>query len=192
MSDETPTLRSSDAARQELLVVRCQLGEREAFDEMVDRWHLPIWRYVRRLILREDEAEEVVQEVWLRILRGILGLHDPARLRTWIFTLAHRAVMDRLRVRYAEAPLVPLEEQPSGFLGTEEPDLGWMDAELLEQALLELSPMEREVLVLFHLRELSLQEVAEVLEAPIGTVKSRLSRARTALEQRLRAKGARS
>lgn len=187
MSGETPTVRSPEAARQELLVVRCQLGEREAFDELAERWHLPIWRYVRRLLGRDEEAEEVAQEVWLRILRGILALQEPGRLPAWIFTIARRTVMDRLRVRYAEAPLVPLEE-----LGTEEPDLGWMDEEVLECALLELSPMEREVLVLFHLRELTLREVAEVLGVPSGTVKSRLSRARLALEQRLRAKGVHS
>ncbi|MFP5285477.1 MAG: RNA polymerase sigma factor [Thermoanaerobaculia bacterium] len=183
MSGET---RSHETVRQELLVVRCQLGEREAFDELAERWHLPIWRYVRRLLGREEEAEEVTQEVWLRILRGILALQEPGRLPAWIFTIARRTVMDRLRVRYAEAPLVPLEE-----LGAEEPDLGWMDEEVLERALLELSPMEREVLVLFHLRELTLREVAEVLGVPTGTVKSRLSRARLALEQRLREKGAR-
>jgi len=190
MSGETPT-RSPEEARQELLVIRCQLGEREAFDELVERWHVPIWRYVRRSLSRADEAEEVTQEVWLRILRGILAVEEPERLPAWIFTVARRAVMDRLRVRYAQAPLVPLEEEPSALLGAEEPDLGWIDEEILEQALLELSPMEREVLVLFHLRELTLREVAEVLGVPSGTVKSRLSRARTALEQRLRAKGAR-
>jgi RNA polymerase sigma factor (sigma-70 family) len=192
MNGETPTVRSREAARQELLVIRCQLGEREAFDELVNRWHLPIWRYVRRLVSRDDDAEEITQEVWLRILRGILGLGDPTRLPAWIFTIARRAVMDRLRVRYAQAPLVPLEEEASDLLVTEEPDLGWMDEEILDQALLELSPMEREVLVLFHLRELTLREVAEVLGIPSGTVKSRLSRARVALEQRLRAKGVRS
>jgi RNA polymerase sigma-70 factor (ECF subfamily) len=190
MNGEPPTPRSREAARQELLVVRCQLGEREAFDELVDRWHLPIWRYVRRLVSRDD-AEEVTQEVWLRILRGILSVEDPARLPAWIFTIARRTVMDRLRVRYAQAPLVPIEEEPSGLLGIEEPDLGWMEEEILEQALLELSPMERDVLVLFHLRELTLREVAEVLGVPSGTVKSRLSRARIALEQHLRAKGIR-
>ena len=191
MSGETPTVRSPETVRQELLIVRCQLGEREAFDELAERWHLPIWRYVRRLMGSDDEAEEVTQEVWLRILRGILALQEPERLPAWIFTIARRTVMDRLRVRYAQAPLVPIEEEPSARLGTEEPDLGWMDEEVLERALLELSPMEREVLVLFHLRELTLREVAEVLGVPSGTVKSRLSRARLALEQRLREKGAR-
>ena len=191
MSGETLVTRSPETVRQELLVVRCQLGEREAFDELAERWHLPIWRYVRRLLGRDDEAEEITQEVWLRILRGILALQEPARLPAWIFTIARRTVMDRLRVRYAQAPLVPIEEEPSARLGTEEPDLAWMDEEVLERALLELSPMEREVLVLFHLRELTLREVAEVLGIPSGTVKSRLSRARLALEQRLREKGAR-
>jgi RNA polymerase sigma factor (sigma-70 family) len=191
MNGEPPTVRSREAARQELLVIRCQLGEREAFDELVNRWHLPIWRYVRRLVSRDEDAEEVTQEAWLRILRGILALKDPMRLPAWIFTIARRAVMDRLRVRYAQASFVPLEEEGSDLFGTEEPDLGWMDEEILEQALLELSPMEREVLVLFHLQELTLREVAEVLGIPSGTVKSRLSRSRVALEQRLRAKGAR-
>lgn len=193
MTDEhSPSPSRTEAVRQELLVVRCQLGEREAFDELVDRWHPSIWRYVRRLVSQSDEAEEITQEVWLRILRGILALGDPAGLPAWIFTIARRTVMDRLRARYGQPVLVPLEEETSDLYGTSDPDLAWMDEEILTQALRELSPMEREVLVLFHLRELSLREVAQVLGIPDGTVKSRLSRARTALEQKLRTKGARS
>lgn len=188
----TPAHPPEEALRQEFLVVRCQLGEREAFDELVERWHVQISRYVRRLVSQEGDAEEITQEIWLRILRGILALGDPAGLPAWIFTIARRTVMDRLRTRYAQPALVPLEEEASDRYGTDEPDLGWMDEEILDEALLELSPMEREVLVLFHLRELSLREVSKVLGVPNGTVKSRLSRARAALEQRLRAKGIRS
>lgn len=190
--EHSPNQPPDEALRQEFLVVRCQLGEREAFDELVERWHVPISRYVRRLVSREGDAEEITQEVWLRILRGILALGDPAGLPAWIFTIARRTVMDRLRSRYAQPALVPLEEEASDRHGTDEPDLGWMDEEILDEALLELSPMEREVLVLFHLQELSLREVSKVLGVPDGTVKSRLSRARAALEQRLRAKGIRS
>ena len=84
------------AREDELLVIRCQLGERSAFDELTERWHPPLWKYVRRLAGEDDAAKDVAQDVWLRVLRGIGRLRDGSRLRPWLFGIARRALMDRL------------------------------------------------------------------------------------------------
>ena len=167
----------------ELLAVRCQLGERQALDALVARWHLPLWKYARRLTGGEEAADDVVQDVWLRILRGLPGLREPARLRPWIFGIARRVLMDRLRAQYAAPPIADVDVGDLGDADDPRSDPG--DMELLHGELASLPVLEREVLVLFYLDELSLTELAEVLAIPVGTAKSRLFRARRTLRRRL-------
>jgi RNA polymerase sigma factor (sigma-70 family) len=182
--------RSDDIARDEWLVLRCQLGEREAFDPLIAKWHPLLWRYAVRLTNDADAAADVVQEVWLRALRGLPTLRDATRFRPWLFGITRRVLMDRLRVRYAEPPMERLE--PGGI---EEP---WVDEErtddfsLVQSELDRLPLPEREALVLFHLRELSLNEIAAIAAIPVGTVKSRLFRARQMLRTQLERKGIQS
>lgn len=171
----------------EWLALRCQLGERDAFDELIARYHQPLWRYVRRLTGQDDAAQEVTQDVWLRVIRGIGRLRDAARLRAWLFGIARRALMDRLREQYARQVEVDadLEGIPGGA------DWGVPDDQLetMERELARLPLVEREVLTLFYLDELSLADVAGVLDVPVGTVKSRLFRARQMLRRELTARG---
>jgi RNA polymerase sigma factor (sigma-70 family) len=180
-----------DATRRELadelLALRCQLGERGAMDALVERWHPALWRYVRGLASDDDVAAEAVQDVWLRVLRAISRLRDPARLRPWLFGIARRVMMDRLRRAYAEPERadVALEELPA-------PDDAADRAEELAQmhdALAAMPLVEREALVLFYLKELTLAQMADVLDVPTGTVKSRLFRARRMLRQELTDRG---
>jgi RNA polymerase sigma-70 factor (ECF subfamily) len=170
----------------ELLALRCQLGEAGAFDDLVGRWHQPLWRYVRRLTGDEDAAAETVQDVWLRVLRAIARLRDPARLRAWLFGIARRAVMDRLREQYAVAQ-AGAELDASGLDVVAEEEDADLEAELaqMRRELLRLPVLEREALTLFYLDELSLAEIAAVLAVPVGTVKSRLFRARRALREQM-------
>jgi RNA polymerase sigma factor (sigma-70 family) len=177
----------SDRKEDELLAIRCQLGEPDAFDALIARWHEPLWRYLRRLTGDEDAAADAVQDAWLRILRGMPRLRECARVRAWIFGIARRVVMDRLRERYAEPRLVSTEDVD---LPTDEQSND-LQAELLllQEELSRLPLPEREVLVLFYLEELTLNEIADVMDIPAGTVKSRLFRARKALREQLILKG---
>ena len=183
----TDTLTDLQTREDELLVVRCQLGERQAFDELIDRWHAPLWKYARRLSGSDDAAHEVAQDVWLRVLRGIHRLRDGARLRAWLFGIARRALMDRLRAQYA-APAVA-DVDVATIAADDDPALA-DDLEALQQELERLPVIEREVLTLFYLKELSLAEIADVLGVPAGTVKSRLFRARRLLRAEMDGQGA--
>jgi RNA polymerase sigma-70 factor (ECF subfamily) len=176
------------ALEDEWIAVRCQLGEREAFDELIQRWHGPIWQYVRSLN-DDDAAQDIAQDIWLRVLRGIGGLRDPAKLRSWLFGIAHRTWIDTLRKKYAvviaDIDEVDQRELPEPGLSEDlEQELAAMEHELTR-----LPAIEREALTLFYLRELSLQEIAQALEIPVGTVKSRLHRARRLLRRELIGKG---
>jgi len=184
-----PTQPDSRAREDEWIVVRCQLGERPAFDELIERWHEPLWKYVRRLTGDDEAAKEIAQEVWLRVLRGIGRLRDGTKLRAWLFGIARRVLMDRLRAQYAAPPasdVDPADIAAADTTGTADADLTAMHDELAR-----LPAIEREVLTLFYLRELALTEIAEVLGVPAGTVKSRLFRARQMLRRELTEKGRR-
>ncbi len=162
----------------ELLVIRCQLGEPEAFDALVLRWHPPLSRYIKGLLPNDNAADDVVQELWMGVLRGLPRLRDPGALVPWLFSIARRAVMTRLRQRYATPVEVPLGDPDDIGAGDIPVDATEDDWTTLAGHLDNLGVVEREVLVLFYLKELSLQELSTLLVIPVGTVKSRLHRAR--------------
>jgi RNA polymerase sigma-70 factor (ECF subfamily) len=135
----------------------------------------------------DDAAADLSQDTWMRVLRGVATLRDPARLRPWLFGIARRVAMDRLRRQYAsplaaEADLdeLPAAESDPGL----ESDLAWLEAEVAS-----LPIRERETLALFYLRELTIEEIAASLDVPAGTVKSRLFRARRMLKQQMQTSG---
>jgi RNA polymerase sigma-70 factor (ECF subfamily) len=182
-SDTDPARRTED----ELLVIRCQLGEPAAFDELIHRWEEPLWRYARRVTGHDDAADDVTQDVWVRVIRGIGRLRDGERLRAWLFGIARRTLMDRLRVKYAAPPPSDVDVNVLAAVdaGAEELEA---DLAAVQEELSRLPVTERDVLSLFYLEELSLQEVAEVLDVPVGTVKSRLFRARQLLRREMAAR----
>lgn len=174
------------ALSDELLAIRCQLGDRSALDALVDRWHGPLWQYVRRMSADDDAAAETVQDVWLRVLRALPALRDPARLRAWLFSIARRALMDRLRDQYA----APIDDVEIETLAADDDALEAAESsEALQHALAQLPVAARETLVLFYLHELSLGQIAEILSVPAGTVKSRLFNARALLRRELEHRG---
>lgn len=177
MNTESPSRLRAD----ELLAIRCQLGERDAFDALIARWHEPLWRYLRTLSDSDDTAADLAQDTWIRVLRGIPALREPARLRPWLFGIARRVAMDRLRGQYARA----FESDALDELAAPEPDAQLEeDFATLATHLESLPPREREALALFYLRELTIEDIAALLGVPTGTVKSRLFRARQMLRQR--------
>lgn len=169
----------------ELLVVRCQLGERQAWHELVARWHRPVWTFLWRMVGDGGRSDDLAQDVWLGVLRGLPRLRRPERFPAWLFTIARRAVHDELRRAYrnveTEPDVAPEEAAATGADGV----AGLLDRLEIERALASLAPRDRETVVLFHLGELTIDDVARVQEVPTGTVKSRLHRARQQLSQEL-------
>jgi RNA polymerase sigma factor (sigma-70 family) len=164
------------------------LGERDAFDELIGRWHEPVWRYLRRLANSDDAASDLSQDTWLRVMRAIATLRDPASFRPWLFGIARRAAMDRMRRQYQWTidHGAVLEELPAADVA--DADLE-SDLAMLEAGIASLPLRERETLALFHLRELRIEEIAGLLGVPAGTVKSRLFRARNLLREKLQDEG---
>ena len=166
----------------ELLLMDAQDGDARAMDQLVCRWQRRLWRYAYRLTSSAEGAWEITQESWLGIIRGLSRLHDPARFRPWAYRIVTNKANDWLR-RRAKA------RQSSGRapLDRREPD-GQRAAEAiidLQDALPQLSGVGRTVMTLHYLEGLSLEEVAEAIRVPRGTVKSRLHAARNELRSLL-------
>ncbi|MFJ6631886.1 RNA polymerase sigma factor [Streptomyces sp. NPDC091376] len=177
----------SDDRRVSLLVVRCRLGEREAFHDLVRIWHDPLWRYVRGMVGAPHVADDVAQETWVAVVRGLPRLREPERFAPWLFTIARRTVTDHLRQAYRTPETA---EEVTEAVADDSGGLGGVLTTLeIEAGLGGLPPLEREVLILFHLQDLPLADCADVLGVPPGTVKSRLHRARRMLRDVLVERG---
>lgn len=161
-----------------LLVVRWQRGDREAFAEIVKLWERSLLFYLRRLAPTEADAWELLQETWLKLLRSLHKLRDPRTLPSYLYTIARHAAISRLRIAPPE-----VESYPEQLADDRSRDdvAAFDDAEQLRHALDQLPVHQREVLTLFFLDDLSLEELSTLLEIPVGTVKSRLHYAKAAL-----------
>lgn len=170
----------------ELLVVRAQLGNRSALEDLVARWQRPVWLYVRRM-LDTERADDVAQEAWIAVVRALPRLREPDRFAPWLFTIVRRAALNRLRGQYADRhDLVgDLEQTEADRSVAATPDVvdGLVDRAEMVARLAVLPLLEREVLVLHYLEDLSVQDCAQVCDVPVGTIKSRLNRARRLLRE---------
>jgi RNA polymerase sigma factor (sigma-70 family) len=174
----------TQSIEQELLAIRCQLGEMAAFDELVARWHTPMWQYARRMVDRNEVADELIQETWLRILRGITSLREPRQIVPWMFGIARRVMIDRVRQKYRQEAL--LENAVHDLHGGDEVETSYERSDEIANVLEKLDGMplpQRELLTLYYLDELSIEEVGQVLGIPTGTVKSRLYHACQTLKE---------
>lgn len=176
----------TEQLRLHVLVLRCQTGDEHAFGRLFD-WFGPRTLAHLRSLVGED-AEDVQQDVWLTVYRSIGTLSNPGAFRTWLFrTTRHRAI-DFLRKRRRERELV--EEAAVVAVEASEPDvesrMASIDASVLETALAEIPPLQREVLQLRYRDDMSYAEIALVVGCPVGTVRTRLHHAKRRLYERLK------
>jgi RNA polymerase sigma factor (sigma-70 family) len=168
---------------QRELVERAGEGDNDAFDALVGATIARL-DAAARLILRDpDRAKDAVQEAYARAWRDLPGLRDPDRFDAWLHRLLVRACYDDLRRRRRR----PIEIEITPLANPSIPDVqsGWADRDLLERAMRTLQPDLRTVVVLFYYLDMSIPTAAEALGVPVGTVKSRLHRARQELRAAL-------
>jgi RNA polymerase sigma-70 factor (ECF subfamily) len=180
----------SSRASDETLVRRARAGDLEAFSELVDRHGDVVVRVAARIVGRAD-AEDVAQDALLRAFHGLSTFRGDTAFRAWLLRITHNTALNAIARRRPE----PVEEVPeaAGRLVSgpaERPPAEALEErerrERLESKLLLLSPAHRAVLVLRDLEGLSYDEIAQVTESPLGSVKGRLHRARDELIEILR------
>lgn len=193
-----------EAVRQENLAIAAGLKHQEAglLDELIVRYQHRLLRYLLFLTSSRELAEDLFQEVWMRVLVRGGQFNGKSRFDTWLFTIARNLVIDYRRKRTVSSldelfegstdddrpmSFEIMDDQPTPFdrLSSGE------DRERVAEAVLELDTVYREVLVLRFHEDLSLQEIAAVTRAPLSTVKSRLYRGLAAIKPRLEAAAAR-
>ena len=170
---------AADTVLDEYLVVRSQLGDADAFRRLVRRWHGRV--LVRALHLTRDPeaAEDVAQESWVAVIRGLRGLRDPARFPAWTLRIVAHKSRDWIRREEARRrAALRAEPDPSA---PDTPELA-ASIERVRAGLARLDPARRSILRRFYLEGMSVAEIAEALGIPSGTVKSRLFHARDALK----------
>jgi RNA polymerase sigma-70 factor, ECF subfamily len=177
-----------EAIHCELLVLRCRQRQREALEELVRTWDRPLLYYIRRLVEDEHESLQILQPTWVQVLQGLARLREPRKLPVWLYSIARKTALSHLRIRYSEQALFRPDANVPDMEDTGT-DPGFADAEQIHYGLSRISAIHREVLTLFFLQDLSLEEIASVLEIPIGTVKSRLHHAKRALKAILEQEG---
>ena len=145
------------------------------------------YNFVRWLLRDDSDAEDVVQETYLRAFRFFSGYHGGDS-RAWLLTIARNTCYTWLQQNRSRQLMNPIDDTPDAATDDADPEtllLQRIDAELLRQALAELPIEFREVMVLREMEGLSYKEIAALAEVPIGTVMSRLARARKRLQQTL-------
>jgi RNA polymerase sigma-70 factor (ECF subfamily) len=172
--------RSAEAVYEELLALRCRRGEKAALEELVRAWEKRLFYFIRRLVDDEADAWDVLQETWARVLSGIGALREPRRLGPWLYRIARNAAFNHGRVRATYRHM--LQDYPAAPPADDDPARAEFDnAEEVHRGLQRLSLPHREVLTLLFLEDFSVEAIAEVLDIPAGTVKSRLHHAKRAL-----------
>ncbi len=177
----------------EELIRRFQEDDLYAYELLVDRYKDQLLNFAYRFLGNYEEAEDVVQETFLRLYRKRHAYRQIAKFSTWIYTIAGNLAKTELRKR-KRRKLISISDM--GFnekdfeledfrADTERgTDRALMD-KYLQKAIEELPPRFRQVIVLRDIQELSYEEIGEIINAPLGTVKSRLNRARLKLQGKL-------
>ena len=193
--------KTRDRVIDEWLVLRCQAGQADAFDLLVRRWQRRLWLYARRRTGSDDAAADVTQETWVAVLRQLRRLSDPAWFAAWVYRIVRNKCADYFRKAGRRQRLVEkaAEQQVAeGVLPALGDEAGQAAerarlhsaaeddrSQAIRQAMEQLSPERRELLMLHYTEGLNVVEIAIVLGVPAGTVKSRLHYAREELKNLL-------
>lgn len=195
---ESRDVRSStlSVAEEDRLIAGLREGREDAYEELIERFQTPVYNLICRLLDDPDEASDAVQEVFLKVFRNVLSFRNESSLKTWIYRIAVNEAHNQRRwfTRHRRKE-VGLEDEEGGWSyqdyvsdpGRSPLDLA-LDHEarlLVDEALGDVNPVYRTAVVLRDIEDLNYEEIAEVLQVSLGTVKSRILRGREALRKRL-------
>jgi RNA polymerase sigma-70 factor, ECF subfamily len=181
------------------LMLRVRDDDAVAFGELVELYQQRLVTIMRHLVGNKEEAEDLAQEVFLRVYRTRKKYRPRAKFSTWLFTIANNLALNALRSRQRK-PVVPLDVRDSGPLGPRPAEQLVRDrqhqpgerlqqqelAEVVQQALVQLNERQRAAVVLNKFEDMNYAEIAEIMKLTTKAVKSLLSRARENLRQTLK------
>ncbi len=179
------------------VVERARAGNVDAFGELYQLTHRLIYQYIRQMVPAREDAEDLMQEVYLKAWSGLKGLHSGEAFWVWLHRIARNAVLDwrkRKQVDTASLESTYTDEEDGRVEPMEVADwsenpeqivLAETTQEAVRQAVRSLPENHREVVTMYYLEEMEISQIAQVLGVPKNTVLSRLARAREALRHKL-------
>src|SRR6266851_6641912 len=173
------------AEREQLPVAQARAGDTAAWDTLFRRYQLPLYVYAFELVHDEQASLDIVQETFINAVRHLGGLRDDEKFGSWLFGIAHQKCIQRWRKQRGEetalkqfsAVPAEVEDDPAAWLIRQEQEAEFM------QLLNQLPLPQRSVLLLHFVEDYSLEDIASITGAPVGTVKSRLHYAKKALRK---------
>ena len=188
--------RTAVSAEEKALIERCKRGDLAAFNDLVRKYEKQVYNFAYRLTGNYDDANDVAQDAFLRVFNAIGSFRGDASFSTWLFRITTNVFLDE-RKRAKAHPQASLDEylelgessvtrqivdpSPTPEVVLEESER----AQILSKAISDLPEYQRAMVTLYHSQQKSYEEIAEIMDLPIGTVKSRLNRARLALKEKL-------
>lgn len=148
--------------------------------QVADEWYEPLYRFALSLSKNPDDAMDLTQSAFFKLTERIEQIRDPSRVKSWLFSVVHRAYIDQYR-HHSKFPKDTIDSVPEPAQAQNQTPGDGNDTELILQALQGLDNRFRAPLTLYYFNNFSYREIAETLDIPIGTVMSRLRRAKDQL-----------
>jgi len=181
-------------AGEVLLIEKCQRGDMLAIDELLERYHSKAFMYALKMTKHTEEASDVVSEAFIRVYRAIGRFQLNSSFATWLYRILRNCFLDIRKRKHVnvvaslDAPMdsdesqvywQPIDESDSPYEVSVKSDY----ADKIREVLSYLPELQRNMLMMYHVEQLTYDEIAEKLNTPVGTVKSRLNRARINFKQ---------
>ena len=167
---------------EQLLLLRCQMGDKNAFAELIRRYERPLRYFINQLLDNSELTEDIFQDTWLTVISRIHGLRETNAFPAWLYRIARNKVYQQLRTKKTE---LELDENIAVENHAEDDDFSVEDAVRIHKGLKELPLEYREVLMLRFLEQMSYEQISQVLNCKLGTVRSRIYYAKIALKKEL-------
>ncbi len=172
----------------EWLVLKCQSGDKEALSSLIEKWHHKVLSQAYFQIKDNEGAQDVVQEVWSAVINSIHKLKEPAKFKSWLYRIVYVKSIDWIREKQKVKKHLDKRWEVENELNAESKDETEANLQLILRALKDMNDQERLVIRLFYLESHSLKSIAEILDMPIGSVKSKMFYARERLKKLIKSK----
>jgi RNA polymerase sigma-70 factor (ECF subfamily) len=173
---------TSDRLIEQVIILRCQTGDKDAFAELIERYQAPLRYFISHLLSNNEATEDIFQDTWLTVIRRIYSLKSTEAFSTWFYRIARNKVYQQLR---RKQKLSVLNENIAVPNDTEDEVFSPEDAAKIHICLKRIRAEHREVLMLRFLEQMSYHEIAQVINCGLGTVKSRIFYAKLALKKEM-------
>jgi RNA polymerase sigma-70 factor (ECF subfamily) len=167
---------------EQLLLLRCQMGDKDAFAELIKRYERPLRYFINRLLDNSELTEDIFQDTWLTVISRIYSLKKIDSFPAWLYRIARNKVYQQLRKKKTVAEL---NENIVAENHAEDNEFSCEDAAKIHKGLEKLPLEYREILMLRFLEQMSYEQISQVLNCKLGTVRSRLHYAKIALKKEL-------